>query len=152
MIQKYTDSEYLIMNKFLAGREVDANTTLLKHNIQVLSRTLSKLPPHKGKVYRVISLDDSFDDWKGLEGDIVQFKTFLSSSRDLNTAKEFGDYQGYVLFEIESETGRDISEYSVYKGEEEVLFKPGCVFKIEKVKKQKLPGGFISVHIKMKEL
>ena len=55
---------------------------------------------------------------------------FTSTSRDEEVARKFGPY----IFMINGEFGRDISQFSEYPEEKEVLFVPGTRMEVLNVK------------------
>lgn len=125
----YTGSAYKDTNSQLRAGVMDEQTW--KHASH-LNKALSKLPPHRGQVYRKATLDTKDADlYKS--GFIVEERGFTS------TAKSSGVWNGNVHFIIESKTGRDISKISSHPGEQEVLFRSGTRFRITKA--EKTQGG-----------
>ncbi|CAF3298929.1 unnamed protein product [Rotaria socialis] len=82
------------------------------------------------KVYRGLKFN-SFSEDKIHVGMTFLWPTFSSTSRDRRVAKMFGSY----LFEIEASSNdgtyrADISNYSQYQGEKEILFYPYSGFRV----------------------
>lgn len=118
------------------------------HNAMTV-QALDKLKPYVGLVYRGTT------DWKRRKiGDTITLDGFVSTSTDLSIAVGFANdaKPGFgkepVIMEMDSRTGRDISELSALKDEGEILFKPGTTFTV--VDKFK-PGGNDRTHLRMTE-
>jgi hypothetical protein len=106
-------------------------------HINMTVEGLSQLPPVTGvTVYR--------GDWSSVvatrykEGATVTFGEFNSFSRDRNTAEGFassGRFSNPVLLTValKGKGGRDVSRFSKYNTEAEVLMMPGSKIKINKV-------------------
>jgi len=104
---------------------------------KVLSAALQKTPIYYGQVIRYADLSE-----KALKayrvGQVIEPKTFMSSSSDLNYIHDASFDEGATkntVFYIESKTGRSIQAVSHFEEEKEVLFDFNAVFKvIEKTK------------------
>ncbi|CAM4764339.1 unnamed protein product [Rotaria magnacalcarata] len=111
-------------------------------------------------VYRGLNMS-SEDFEKTIRGEIknlIAFDSFLSTSLDENVAKEFAlDKQDpkneSVVFHMEIDADQterpfaDISRWSNFKNEREVLFSIGTVFRIDDVAKEKTIDGIWTVHL-----
>lgn len=98
-----------------------------------------QLPIYNGLVYRGVALQS----WSWKKGQIHCFKAFSSSSLEKDKGKLFTKGVGKgTIFIIHSLTGRDISNYSYFKTELEVLFMPYTYFEVGEVTEQ---GGFMEV-------
>jgi hypothetical protein len=87
---------------------------------------LEKLPPHSGMVYRGADLAPDVLAQYQL-GAVVTEHAFLSSSLDPAVAHSTA-FAGNVEFRIASKTGRDVSSFSTFPTEREVLFPTGLQF------------------------
>ncbi|ADL53223.1 ADP-ribosyltransferase [Clostridium cellulovorans] len=147
----YTNDGFRELNKTLReGKKLDST---MNTAVKGLDSSLSKLPDYKGKVYR--NLDFSFNK-KGMdeflnnhkEGDIVNYVQYTSTSKadDVFGNKFLG--KDSIKLSIKSKSGKDISNYSQHKMEEEVLFGRDSKFIVNSIKNDKLGG----VLIEMEEL
>ena len=131
-ISSYTHVQYRPINNFLRfGRAVGGRRVYtedeIKKEIELLSNSLNKLPNFTGRVYRGANCLPG-----GLSGPQIetlskkkkevylQEKSFLSTSKNINSAFDDMNY----FMSIESKSGKNISTYSDYKSENEVLFNP----------------------------
>eukprot|EP00906_Rhabdomonas_costata_P002037 RCo003198 len=107
-----------------------------------LDRELRALPPFVGTVFRGVRARLPASMFT--PGMIVTWPSPSSTSADPQVARSFLGTsvrpQG-TLFVVESSTGRDISAFSRYSHEAEVLFRPGCQFRVE----PPLSRGFVLV-------
>lgn len=93
----------------------------LTARVDAISRALTKLPPFIGDVRRGATLTPDLWDFYA-PGRTVQELAFTSTTR---LAEGF---TGNTQFRIASVTGKDISAYSVFPEEQEVLFDRGTEF------------------------
>ena len=94
--------------------------------VDALNRALDKLPPHNGPVFRGTDLPpEVLAQYQ--PGAVVSESAFLSTSMDLGIAQSTA-FAGNVEFRILSKTGRDISSFSTFPSEREVLFPAGVPF------------------------
>lgn len=96
-------------------------------------KSLNHLPNYLGVVHRGIS-NLRLGDYQKV-GDCFYWKSFTSTS----TRKELADFYRRrvgTVFHINSLTGKDISLFSIYEHEKEVLFYPFTFFLVERVEKQ----------------
>jgi hypothetical protein len=90
--------------------------------VEVLNSALSKLPNYTGEVYRGTILPPNALAEHQV-GAIVTYKAFTSAS--------IGNGHNEIhRFLIHSKTGKRITPFSVFSGEEEVLFQSGTQFRI----------------------
>jgi len=61
-------------------------------------------------------------------GNVIRWKNFSSSTRGTEPAPRFEGRNAYFI--IESITGRYIADFSCFPAEKEVLFPPGCFFRV----------------------
>jgi len=121
-------------------KEDFADLVLLKF----LHLALIKLPFYSGQCVRAIELDkDEQEIYK--KGSIINWKNFNSSSKGDQPVAPFDKRNTY--FYLSSLTGRDISKFSCFPDEREVLFPPGCNFL---VRNKKVEGG--KTHIYMEQI
>ena len=93
----------------------------LQQRVDVIDSALRKLPPFHGTVFRAVKLPPDIADTIR-PGEVFLDQAFLSTSKRQDKAFVRNDGRPYFIFTILSKTGRDISSYSVYPDEEEVLF------------------------------
>lgn len=134
-IDTYGDTGYRNLNSFLRDGTFDLLEELdeaeagrrLKQNAKVLEESLDKHPKYVGVVRRDIYVPDFMmkDFLSEYEvGSEVEFKTFLSSTKD---SMGISFFRRNVQYSIFSKTGRDLN---IDNGEEEVLFKPNTKFAV----------------------
>jgi ADP-ribosyltransferase exoenzyme len=119
----YTGPEHEYLNDALRTDTMDASQ---QARVEALNRALSKLPPHSGLVYRGADLPpDVLAQYQ--RGEVVTELAFVSTSVDPAVANSSA-FAGNVEFRIVSKTGRDISAFSQFPTEQEILFRNGLQF------------------------
>ena len=94
--------------------------------IEAIKNALQKLPAYEGPVIRGTDLPpEVIDQYR--PGEIITEHAFLSTTTNPAVARS-PTFAGNVEFRIMSNTGRDISSFSVFPGEHEVLFPAGTKF------------------------
>ncbi len=94
--------------------------------VDALNQALEKLPPYNGPVVRGTDLPpDVLAQYQ--PGAVVTESAFFSTSMDPAVAQSTA-FAGNVEFRILSRTGRDISSFSMFPSEQEVLFPTGVRF------------------------
>lgn len=121
----YTGPGYQDLNSALRSGLVDASQQV---RVQALTNALAKLPPYQGPVIRGTNLPPEVLA-RYRPGEVITEDAFLSTSTDTGVARS-PSFAGNVEFRILSKTGRDISSFSVFPGEQEVLFTAGTKFYI----------------------
>lgn len=91
--------------------------------VDLIVSALCDVKEFQGTVYR-----GSKETTEYKTGDIVTYKAFTSTSKKMKIACRFAGRE--TLFKIKSKFGRDISEFSHAKWEEEILFAPNTNFKV----------------------
>ena len=139
-INYYTDDGYQNINGYLAKGKDSLNRLKteneIKGSIKCLKNAISDLPNYEGKVYRGDTIKiKNLDDFKNnLDNNYLEFKSFLSTTRDSNQAQIFGsltrENEYPVIYSITSKKGKFIADYSDFKEEEEVLFMPNTRFNV----------------------
>ena len=108
----------------------------IKGSIKCLKNAILDLPNYEGKVYRGDTIKiKNLDDFKNnLDNNYLEFKSFLSTTKDSNQAQIFGSLtrknEYPVIYSITSKTGKFIADYSKHKTEDEVLFMPNTRFNV----------------------
>lgn len=113
----YTGIGYTELNEALRSEALDASQAA---RIGALKIALSKLPPYEGSVVRGTNLPPEVLA-RYRPGEYVIEKAFLSTTKDPVVAQSAA-FAGNVEFRIVSVTGRDISAFSMFPAEQEVLF------------------------------
>lgn len=129
-VRAYTGNTYRTLNSALRGGRY-ASDPHLQAYVDAAQHGLAKMPKYKGLSSRGMSLNDG--QLKAMlstyrKGAIVEDAAFVSSSYGERAA--FG---GNVFMRINGKTGVNISRYSQYEGEREVLFMPGTRFKVDSI-------------------
>ncbi|CAF4451876.1 unnamed protein product [Didymodactylos carnosus] len=99
------------------------------------------------KVYRGANLDRSvIENYKKPIGENTSWDSFISTSKNCKLAERFGN----TLFIIDTSScsGIDISSYSGFPDEEEVLLPAGTAFKVLKVAPYSTSGQY-SIYVEL---
>jgi hypothetical protein len=119
----YTALGHEDLNDALRTSTVDASQQV---RVEALNQALEKLPAHHGPVVRGTDLPP--DVLARYQPDaVVTERAFLSTSVEPAVAQSTA-FAGNVEFRILSKTGRDISSFSTFPTEREVLFPTGTQF------------------------
>jgi hypothetical protein len=122
-LNNYTGLGHEDLNDALRNGTMDASQHA---RVEALNRALEKLPPHNGPVFRGTDLPrEVLAQYQ--PGAVVSESAFLSTSMDLGVAQSTA-FAGNVEFRILSRTGRDISSFSTFPTEREVLFQTDVPF------------------------
>jgi NAD:arginine ADP-ribosyltransferase len=105
----------------------------------MLDRAMKQLPPYEGTVYRGLAADQvEFQGWS--DSKEVVFKTMTSTSKKDQTARQFAADNTTakkpieLVYIIENSGGRDIREFSQFKGEDEIMVAAGTRFTVTEIK------------------
>jgi|GEM_PF-2288014 len=132
-VYDYTNRDFEEINISLNEGNVSEKT---QKKIDLLSKSIAKLPDFKGTAYRSIQsfqgLNNHFSDFNKNLGGEIEFPSFSSSSADKAISAGFGFE---ILFEITSKSGKDISSMGRFPSEQEILFDKGSRFIVKNVKK-----------------
>jgi hypothetical protein len=122
-LNNYTGLGHEDLNDALRNETVDASQ---QARVDAINRALDKLPPYEGPVVRGTDLPpDVLAQYQ--PGAAVTEPAFFSSS--INPAvPQSTAFAGNVEFRVLSRTGRDISSFSMFPTEQEVLFPTGVTF------------------------
>eukprot|EP00667_Euglena_gracilis_P009853 EG_transcript_10019 len=127
----------------LAMREKDpAQIAFWRPMIYYLAEALGRLPRNKTQtLYRGVSLAVSPAIYS--TGKAVTWPSFSSSTKDATVAANFlADAQAVTVFHINTQRPRSISAFSQFPEEEEFLFPPGPILKVDRVEEQtRIVGG-----------
>ena len=157
IIHEYTnESFYLLFNKWLksvdplAIRKIAFFIAGMQLSLNIYGKRENKGVYFNAELYRGTLLNYS----KVLNyvrniGNIITFPSFLSTTFDVNIAKDFSQFYfpkeareglfsaNYIIYINPKNNwiaqGFDISNISSYKEEKEILFQPFCFFRIQKV-------------------
>lgn len=122
-LSHYTGLGYEDLNEALRSNALDASQHA---RVAALNEALEKLPAHNGPVVRGTDLEpDILARYE--PGRFIREKAFLSATADPAVAQSSA-FAGNVEFRIMSGTGRDISAFSLFPEEQEVLFRSGTNF------------------------
>ena len=123
-------SLYVIFNQDLRTKN---RSTIEKWQLylKLLMSALNKLPSQRLTVYRGVNKDISKDFTEGTQ---FVWSSATSCTRDASVAPYFANNSNDIgtLFQIEVSSGRDISSFSEFPKEEEVLIRPGTKFLVTK--------------------
>ncbi len=111
----------------------------------MLDRAMKQLPPYKGTVYRGLAVDlDELGAWT-VSKEVV-FGTMTSTSKKEATARKFAaentkpEKPIQLVYIIPDSGGRDISEFSQYKVEDEIMVPAGTRFTVSDIKPKPVTG------------
>ena len=137
------NSFYRVLNRALRSEDRPALQPWFPY-LKLLDTALSKLPPVKGSI------------WRGVHGDIgkdlrknqdLTWWSVTSCSLSVDTIKEFlASEAASTLFMIEVANGKDISAYTNYPSEDEVLLRPGIQLRVV-ANPLNLADGIYLVHL-----
>jgi hypothetical protein len=114
----YTGSDYSMLNRALRSKD-PGELQRLGPYIQSADRGLAALPNYEGRVYRGAELPPHIIA-KYEPGQTVTEEAFTSTSYETKSK-----FDGNVVFEIQSRTGKLVEFLSEFSHEKEVLFRPG---------------------------
>jgi hypothetical protein len=128
-IHIYTTEAYKEINAELRLKTVRPDTDAI---VEQCKSGMAKLPSHQDLVSRLVNLPpEALADHA--EGEVMTYQAFTSTSMILSGAN---DFHGNVFMVMQPKDpgsgGKDVSMFSRYGNEREVLFPPGAQFKILK--------------------
>ncbi|MEZ0351678.1 ADP-ribosyltransferase [Mycobacterium sp. pR1184] len=119
----YTGCGYQDLNHGLRNFSVDESQIA---RVEAINAALEKLPAYQGPVIRGSDIPvEMLEQYK--PGEVIVERAFLSTTMNPAVA-QLPTFAGNVEFQILSKSGRDISSYSMFPEEQEVLFPPGTQF------------------------
>lgn len=129
-VRAYTGNTYRALNTALRGGKYSSDPHLQAY-VDAAQHGLAKMPKYVGLSSRGMSFSES--QLKAMlstyrKGAVVEDSAFVSSSYGEQAA--FG---GNVFMKIKGKTGVNVSQYSQYQGEREVLFMPGTQFRVDEI-------------------
>jgi hypothetical protein len=123
------DSFYIILNKTLCNED----RSLLKPwflYLKLIITALSKIPSEQCRLNRGVKKDISADYPRGKTFVWWGFSSCTSSIHVLENELFLGKTGMRTLFQIDCHSGKDISQHSMYKKEDEILLLPARQFKV----------------------
>jgi len=149
-IESYTETDYGAMNRLLRGtsarHDIPGQEPETMKKIEALKTALDKLPGYEGTTDRFIvsARLRGGTDYADLyqPGTVIEEKAFLSTAKTGALAAGAWNTEGYDRIAIVGRSGRDISNYSAFKDESEVLFRPGTRFRVDRIASEKVPPWF----------
>lgn len=122
-LSHYTGFGYSDLNDALRSDALDASQ---RARVEALKSALNKLPPYEGPVVRGTNLPpEALAQYR--PGEFIIEKGFMSTTVNTAVARS-PTFAGNVEFRILSSTGRDISSFSTFPAEQEILFPAGTRF------------------------
>lgn len=134
----YSGPGYRDMNNALRSAEMDASQQV---RIEAVKTALAKLPPYEGPVVRGTNLPPEVLA-RYRPGEVITEDAFLSTTTNVGVARS-PTFAGNVEFRILSKSGRDISSFSLFPEEREILFPPGTKFYVSSKRVDPLTGKTI---------
>ena len=123
---------YSQLNKLMRDRD---RHKLLRYFplLRLMLSALDKLPNHAGIVYRGIKVTKTLKNKYHIDRELTwwSFSSFTLDGDSLSGDTFCGSRGERILFTVRVKTGKDISVYSAYRSEKEILLPPGRVFKVE---------------------
>lgn len=136
------DSLYRILNKVLR----DEDRSIAKqwfHYLKLFDSALEKLPTKKGCIWRGVPGDLSH---YFQENDLITWWSITSCSLSAKEAEKFlGKDDISTLFMIEAIHGKDVSGYTVFQNEKEIVLGIGTQFRVKSNPVER--GNLIVVHL-----
>ena len=144
-----SDNLFEQLNRTLRTRD-PSKMLQLRPYLYFLMSGLSALPDWKGTVFRGVPAS-AFDVVKEnyALGKDVHWSSFTSTSTSLSKAKEFAHGKGGIIFSIGVVTGRQVSAYSAFKRENEILLGPNTRLVVTSDLIQN-PDGFFDVSLQQR--
>jgi hypothetical protein len=119
----YTGSGHDDLNHALRSDALDASQAA---RVDAVNRALDKLPAYEGPVIRGSDIPaEVLAQYR--PGEVIVEHGFLSTTKNPAVA-QLPTFAGNVEFQILSKSGRDISSFSMFPAEQEVLFPSGTKF------------------------
>jgi ankyrin repeat protein len=129
-INFYTSSAFIntkVNDLLLSIKNDEKLNSLIENYLTILIGSIQKLGRYEGTVFR--GTDKKFDRSKFEIGKEFTWPTFSSCSLDWSVAGNFTNKKG-TIFLIKSKNGRNISMYSKYQQDNQVIFLPNTKFKV----------------------
>jgi hypothetical protein len=144
------ESLYTIFNRDLRTKDRSKIKPWLPF-LRLFMAALAKIPSQKVHIYRGLR-DDVSEDYT--EGKNFVWASATSCTRDINVAHNFfsNSNGGGTLFRIDAYNGKDISAFSCYKLEAEVLLCPGAKLRVAQKPKLENIGGNSILVIQLQEV
>ena len=119
-----SDNLFVQLNQTLRTRD-PSKMMALRPYLYFLMSGLAALPDWKGTVFRGVPAS-SFSVVKEnySNGKDIHWSSFTSTTTSISRAKQFAHGKGGIIFFIHVLTGRDVSCYSAFKRENEILLGP----------------------------
>ena len=114
--------------------------------IRCLLTTLRLLPPYTGELFRCIPAKLSDVQKHYTPGSLVRWNSFSSCTYNASAAWKFSDVEEPVFFAIHVEDGKQISRYSAYPDEREVLLEPNVVFRVLYMSRRRVVKVMLQVY------
>lgn len=118
LIQAYTGHGAAYINRAMRGQVQDL---VCEKMGQYLVKALEALPKMVTTVYRGSGHLKEYQELK--TGECIQDRGFLSTSSDVYTAERFAKSGMFLM--ISTYSGREVTAYSVFPDEDEILLQPG---------------------------
>jgi hypothetical protein len=155
VLLQYSGPLYLRFTKLFRPNTTEPSSTALKYKGAVSA--VNSLEPFTGMVYFGQKLPQSYVDSELRPGQIFSNNNFTSTSKSLAVATNFASLDTpntakstSVVFHVEKSChGRDISAFSIFAEEEEVIFQALHPFRV--VERTQSPDGSIQ-NIKLEEV
>lgn len=137
VVQSYTWNAYRFFTEWFKKWWIKSEETPFFSWIKFLFWFLNKTPNTSWTFYRWHRCKkEEFEFLKSLNPwDIYETKTFFSASLDKKTTKDFFS-EKKVRFTIKTKKAKNIMDFSITPAEEEFLFLPKTLFKVEKVEEK----------------
>ena len=143
VLKEWTGFSANRINNYLRNNIKTLPESTLKSNVWCLHKAITKIVnnvPNNSIVYRGIKAKVPFNVGIGTK---FYFQEFLSTSKDINIAKDFANNGTLLIISIQNNgiNGkkvycRDIENISRYPWEKEIIITAFCEFKITKIEKQ----------------
>ncbi|URA07125.1 minor head protein [Xanthomonas phage Mallos] len=132
-IKAYTGNTYRALNNALRNGKY-AGDTALQAYVDAAQHGLAKMPKYtglssRGMTFGQVELKKILSTYQ--KGTVIEDSAFVSTSYGERAA-----FSGNVFMRVNGKTGVNVSQYSYYKGEREVLFMPGTRFRVDEVKNE----------------
>ena len=134
---------YKLLNTTLRDKDMSKLDTLGPFCVLLWLHLRNNKDKRDQLVYRGMTLaDEMVEEYKQAVGHKIIWNSFTSTSKDRQTAEQFGNALFIILLKDDSKWLSDISSLSHYPHEQEVLLQNHCVFTIDKIERDPKNGKY----------
>lgn len=136
-VENYTGSSYRGIRKAQLGEELPESVReKYQREAELVEQAFETAPNYDGEIYRGIDdiSDDAYDTL--VNSDEITFDAVASASKKEKVGRRYSGSRNGIVFKIQSKTGVDVSDISVFEDEAEVVVKNNTKFKVKDVNEE----------------